>query len=172
MKTILVVMISSFAIPSMLLAADTTGWKLTCCQEAAKQGRECPHKCCVAAHAAGKSCRKCNPDGEELNGKGNGQEVFYIQFVLGSDRDNLPVETANPIGPKLEERLRGVFRWKRYWELNRDTVVLVPRQMARRRVSSEREVEIERLGSQRIVVRVYLEGKLSRSRTEPSEGAF
>ncbi len=40
--------------------------KLTCCQEAAAKKEECKHKCCVAAHKAGKSCEKCNPNKEDL----------------------------------------------------------------------------------------------------------
>ena len=40
--------------------------KLTCCQEAAAKKGECKHKCCIAAHKAGKSCEKCNPNKEDL----------------------------------------------------------------------------------------------------------
>ena len=40
--------------------------KLTCCQEAAAKKEDCKHKCCVAAHKAGKSCEKCNPNKEDL----------------------------------------------------------------------------------------------------------
>jgi len=172
MKKILAAVISCFAISALLLTADSSGGKLTCCQEAATQGRECPHKCCSAAHRAGKSCRKCNPDGEDLIVTKNGQQVFYVQFVIGGDQDKLPFASAKPIGPKLEKKLRGVFRWKRYWEVNRDSVVLASGQMARRKVSSDREVEIERLDSEKFAVRIYHDGKLTRNRTQPSEGAF
>jgi len=40
--------------------------KLTCCQEAQAKKAECSHKCCIAAHKAGKSCEKCNPNKEDL----------------------------------------------------------------------------------------------------------
>lgn len=171
-KTILAALIICLAFSTMLLIAASLNRKLTCCQEAAERGRECPHKCCLAAHRAGKSCQKCNPDGEDLEAKQNGPEVYYVQFVLGQDRDNMQAANAKPIGPKLEEKLHGVFRWKRYWELNRDTVVLGPGQVARRKVSTDREVEIEQLDSEKFTVRIYVEGKLTRSRTQPSEGAF
>jgi hypothetical protein len=46
-------------------AAKTTA-KGTCCQQAASNGKECRHKCCVAAHKADKSCEKCNPGKEDL----------------------------------------------------------------------------------------------------------
>ena len=38
----------------------------TCCQKASAEGKECTHKCCAAAHKAGKSCEKCNPNKEDL----------------------------------------------------------------------------------------------------------
>src|ERR1019366_635533 len=79
---------------------------------------------------------------------------------------------ARPIGPKLSERLHSVFKWKRYWELNRDSVVVRPGQKVRTRLSPEREVEIELVGSRRMSARIYVNGKLTRSRTQPAEGAF
>ena len=48
------------------LAADKPAKKLTCCEQAAADGKECKHKCCVAAHKEGKSCEKCNPNKEDL----------------------------------------------------------------------------------------------------------
>lgn len=38
----------------------------TCCEKAAAKGKECTHKCCVAAHKEGKSCEKCNPQQQDL----------------------------------------------------------------------------------------------------------
>ena len=48
------------------LAADKPAKKLTCCEQAAADGKECKHKCCVAKHKEGKSCEKCNPNKEDL----------------------------------------------------------------------------------------------------------
>ncbi len=47
-------------------AADKPPKRLTCCEQAAADGKECRHKCCVAAHKDGKSCEKCNPNKEDL----------------------------------------------------------------------------------------------------------
>jgi hypothetical protein len=47
-------------------AADKAPKKLTCCEQAAAQHKECSHKCCVTAHKEGKSCEKCNPNKEDL----------------------------------------------------------------------------------------------------------
>ena len=51
---------------SSTFAAEKPAGKLTCCQEAASEGKECRHKCCAAAHKDSKSCQKCNPNKEDL----------------------------------------------------------------------------------------------------------
>lgn len=48
------------------VAADKQAKKLTCCEEAKAAGKDCTHKCCLAAHKDGKSCEKCNPGKEDL----------------------------------------------------------------------------------------------------------
>ena len=47
-------------------AAEKAPKKLTCCERAAAEGKECRRKCCVAAHKEGKSCETCNPNKEDL----------------------------------------------------------------------------------------------------------
>jgi len=54
-----------YLLGGLALAAEKPT-KLTCCQEAAANDKECRHKCCVAAHRDGKSCEKCNPNKEDL----------------------------------------------------------------------------------------------------------
>jgi hypothetical protein len=98
--------------------------------------------------------------------------TFYVQLVRGGDQDTPPVPDAKPIGRKLSQQLRSVFKWKNYWELKRDSIVVRQGQKARRRMSPEREVEIELLGSQRVAARIYANGKLTRSRRQPAEAAF
>ncbi len=46
--------------------AEQGGKKLTCCQEAAAKGKDCNHRCCIAAHKEKLSCIKCNPNKEDL----------------------------------------------------------------------------------------------------------
>lgn len=49
-----------------LLASPALAREKTCCEKAAAAGKECTHKCCVAAHKDKKSCEKCNPNKEDL----------------------------------------------------------------------------------------------------------
>jgi hypothetical protein len=65
-KALLAVGCALSLMSSIALAADQPAVKLTCCQQAAANKKECTHKCCVAAHKDGKSCQKCNPNKEDL----------------------------------------------------------------------------------------------------------
>jgi len=40
--------------------------KLTCCQEARANKKECTHNCCITAHKKKESCKRCNPNKEDL----------------------------------------------------------------------------------------------------------
>jgi len=64
-KVLLSIFCASGLLANLAFAGDSKP-KLTCCQEAAAKKAECTHKCCVAAHKAGKSCEKCNPNKEDL----------------------------------------------------------------------------------------------------------
>ena len=65
-KSLLVAGCAFSLLLSPALAVDKAAGKKTCCQEAAEKGKECRHKCCVAAHKENKSCEKCNPGKEDL----------------------------------------------------------------------------------------------------------
>jgi hypothetical protein len=98
--------------------------------------------------------------------------TFYLQLICGDNETVAPAPTAQRIGPRLSERLRSVFKWKGYWELKRDSVSLGPGQKVRRKLCSTREVEIELLGTDRMKLRVYSKGELTRSRIESATAAF
>ncbi len=66
LKTLLVLGCVCPLLAGTALAADKPAKKLTCCEKAAAEGKECKHKCCVVAHKQGKSCEKCNPNKEDL----------------------------------------------------------------------------------------------------------
>jgi hypothetical protein len=65
-KTLVALGYASLFLTSVGIAAEKQAKKLTCCQEAAANGKDCSHKCCMAAHKQDKSCEKCNPNKEDL----------------------------------------------------------------------------------------------------------
>lgn len=61
-----VVCACSMVAGSAVAADQKAAPKQTCCEEAAAKGKECRHKCCVAAHKDGKSCKVCNSQEQDL----------------------------------------------------------------------------------------------------------
>lgn len=51
-----------------VMAAAPSAWA-GCCDDAKKAGKECTHKCCVAATKEKKVCEKCNPKKENKDKK-------------------------------------------------------------------------------------------------------
>jgi len=152
--------------------ADPKARKLTCCQDAAAAGRECAHRCCQAAHQKGKSCQKCNPGREDLILAKITNRTFYVQLVRGSDEDMKPSDSAKRVGPKLQKKLASVFKWKSYWEVERESVLLQLGRKTRKTLALGREIEMELPDAQTLSIWVYLNNRLTRSRRQPAEGAF
>ena len=67
----------------------------------------------------------------------------YVQLIRGNDEAQPPVSGAKAIGPKLSKSLRSVFRWKSYWEINRQEVVLAAGAKTKVVLSKDRAVEID-----------------------------
>src|SRR5262249_15600265 len=98
--------------------------------------------------------------------------TFYLQLVRGNDQNQPPTDYAKPIGPILNRKLRAVFKWKNYWELNRNCIAIKQGERIRKRLSNEHEVEIELPEPDKLTIRVFLNGRLSRTRTQPVHDAF
>lgn len=98
--------------------------------------------------------------------------TYYIQLVRGSDLESTPTPHAKLIGPKLDRRLHDCFKWKNYWEINRQTVTLKTGAKVRQRISPQREVEISWPTPGNVVISLYNKGKLTRKREQPVDTGF
>jgi len=76
-------------------------------------------------------------------GAGQAATIFYVQLILGTDTDGPPAPGCKSVGPKLAGTFRPVFRWKGYWEINRQQVAVLPGQKSRVRLGNGREAEID-----------------------------
>src|SRR5438046_9753024 len=65
--------------------------------------------------------------------------TFYVQLIRGSDSDKPEDPACKPVGAKLGEILRRVFRWKNYCEVKRDTVPLSKDNLAWLHLPRERD---------------------------------
>jgi len=95
---------------------------------------------------------------------------YYVQFIQGSNDEKPPTATAKAIGPKLSRKLHPVFRWKHYWELDRQEVIAEAHQVNRIRLNAQRSLEIEPVGDTTLELRLYREKRLVRkARHQPQD---
>jgi hypothetical protein len=80
--------------------------------------------------------------------------TLYVQVIWGTDREKPAGTNYREIGPKLSAKLSPVFRWKHYWETERRKVHLDPRKVTKVLLANQRTLEIERLKSGDIEVRL------------------
>lgn len=94
--------------------------------------------------------------------------TYYVQAIRGTDSDQPPTPEAKAIGPKLSGKLAPVFRWKSYWEVKRQNVVLTKGKTERVTLPGGLEVEVARVNEDKREVRLYRDGKLTRKLTQPA----
>jgi hypothetical protein len=76
-------------------------------------------------------------------GAPEGKTPYYVQLVRGNDEAQPPVSGAKAIGPKLSKPLSSGFRWKNYWEINRQEVAIAAGAKTKVALSKERAVEVD-----------------------------
>ena len=53
-----------------------------------------------------------------------GEAIYQVQLIWGTDGEKPKDQPLKDIDPKLQERLKGVFKWKNYYEVSRRAVSL------------------------------------------------
>ena len=92
---------------------------------------------------------------------------YFVQVVVGNDNPKPEKPTQRAIGPSLHTLLAGPFRWQHYWEVSCHEVTVAPGRPASLQVTKERKLEIEFITPTRREVRLYVDGKLTRSSKRP-----
>ena len=81
--------------------------------------------------------------------------ALYVQVIRGSDQERPNATSYQEIGPKLSAKLSPVFRWKHYWETERKKVQLDVGKITKVLLANQRSLEIERLKSGELEVRLF-----------------
>ena len=91
---------------------------------------------------------------------GEGDAIFYVQLIRGTDTDQAPVPGAKSVGPKLAGTFRPVFKCKGFWEINRQQVAVLPGKVRRVQLGNGREAEIDLSSPKERKVAAFQDGKL------------
>lgn len=81
-------------------------------------------------------------------------------LVWGTNEEKPADKPLKDLPAELLKKLRGVFKWKNYFEVNRQKIVLPEKESKKTRLSDKCEIEVEHLGGAEIEVRVIGQGKL------------
>ncbi len=100
-----------------------------------------------------------------------GSKTLYVQVILGCDKDKPANSNYREVGPKLAAKLSPVFRWKHFWEVEQKKVELDPAKISKVALPGDRTLEIQRLKSGEVEVRLLRKsGLITKSRQSPSSG--
>jgi hypothetical protein len=89
-----------------------------------------------------------------------GETTFQVQLIWGTNGEKPKDKPLKPVDPKLMERLRGVFKWKDYYEVNRKPLTLPKDGSQKLKMSDKCDIQVQDVGTGRIEIKLFGEGTL------------
>lgn len=90
----------------------------------------------------------------------NGATRYYVQLVQGTDSDHPPQAGSRHVGARLTGTLRGVFRWRNYWEICQRKVEVFPGRTRKVDLANGREAEVDLTRPDKRTVAAFQNGKM------------
>src|SRR5437868_252659 len=75
-----------------------------------------------------------------------GDLKFQVQLLWGTNDDKPPGQDLKEVEPRIMEGLKGIFKWKNYFEVTRKNLSVAPNATQRLKLSDKCEVEVQNLG--------------------------
>lgn len=91
---------------------------------------------------------------------GESEVALSAQLVWATDGAKPTGKDLKEVDDVTRDKLRGVFRWKGYFEVSRKEFKVGSAAITRVRMSSKCEIEVERLGKETYEVKLFGEGKM------------
>lgn len=92
-----------------------------------------------------------------------GSSVTYcIQLLHGTNDSKAQNPSWKAVGPKLSQVFSPVFKWKQYWEVKREKVIVTGGKVSRVKITTDRDLEIELMKNGQTELRLYRSGELKR----------
>src|ERR1051325_12027028 len=79
-----------------------------------------------------------------------GETLFQVQLIWGTDGEKPKDKPLKEVDPKFQEKLKGIFKWKNYYEVNRQTLALPKDGSQKFKLSDKCEIQLQDLGNSRI----------------------
>src|SRR5438876_10600963 len=91
---------------------------------------------------------------------------LQAQLVWGNNNDKPDDPKLKEVDPKVTDKLRGVFKWKNYFEVNRQKFAATASTPKKVKMSEECEIEVQNLGNSSVELKLYGKGKMVVRKTQ------
>src|ERR1041385_5246557 len=91
---------------------------------------------------------------------------LQARLVWGTNKDKPDDPKLKDVDAQVKEKLRGVFKWKNYFEVNRQDFTVTASGPKRVKMSNRCEVEVQNLGNSSVELRIYGQGKMVVRKTQ------
>ena len=88
------------------------------------------------------------------------------QLVWGTNKDKPDNPNLKEVDTKVTDKLRGVFKWKSYFEVNQLNFTVGTSSPRKVKMSEDCEIEVQNLGNSSIEVKLYGKGKMVVRKTQ------
>jgi len=88
------------------------------------------------------------------------------QLVWGTNNDKPDDPKLTEVDQQVKEKLRGVFKWKNYFEVNRQSFTVIASAPKKVRMSDLCEIEVQNLGNSSVELKLYGKGKMVVRKTQ------
>ena len=99
-------------------------------------------------------------------GEAKGELKFAVQLIWGTNEEKPPGKDLKEVDPRITEALKGIFKWKNYFEVTRKNLAVASKAMQRVKLSDKCEVEVQNLGNSSVQIKLLGEGKCVHTRKE------
>lgn len=94
-----------------------------------------------------------------LQASAAGETVFQVQLIWGTDGEKPKDKPLKEVDVKFQDKLKGVFKWKNYFEVTRQPLTLPKEGLQKLKLSDKCDLQVQDLGNSRVEVRLFGEGK-------------
>lgn len=91
---------------------------------------------------------------------------LQAQLVWGTNKDKPDDPKLKDVDAQVRDKLRGVFKWKNYFEVNRQKFLVTAAAPKRVKMSDLCEIEVHNLGNSVVEVKLFGEGKMVVRKTQ------
>ena len=91
---------------------------------------------------------------------------LQAQLVWGTNNEKPDDPKLKDVDPQVKDKLRGVFKWKNYFEVNRQDFTLTASAPRKVKMSDLCEIEVQNLGNSSVELKLYGKGKMVVRKTQ------